>query len=608
MTTFTTILTSASVFFLALLPQQATAQAASPAKTPPTREAFYGDLHLHTSFSFDAFVLFGTRATPEDAYRFARGEAVSYLGRQVQRKEPLDFLAVTDHSENIGVFRALDDEESALSKSEVGQKLHREGPNAFWELSSLLKTGKAIPGFDSTSAIHSAWDKEVETANAHYQPGKFTTFIGYEWTSSPDRQNLHRNVIFRGDKAPYPFTAIDSKRPEELWAFLEQIRAGGVEALAIPHNANASNGLMYDWVNSDGKPIDQAYALSRALNEPLSEISQNKGSSETNPALSPNDEFSNFEIFDYLLATKKKSKVNGSYVREAYGRGLVLAEKTGTNPYKFGVVGASDFHSGLSTSGEDAYGGDPGGYEPDTEKAKQSLVRPGDEESGIQLLLTGSGNLTGVWAEENTRESIYDALRRKETFATSGTRLKFRFFGGWEYGRKLLESKDWAKTAYGQGVPMGGDLPSKPVAAKAPRFLIHALKDPNGANLDRVQVVKVWLKDAKHEEKVFDVAFSGRRKKDPRTGKVPAIKNTVDLATATYKNTVGATQLGTVWHDPEFDPKAPAVYYLRVLEIPTPRWSTILAVKKGLPLSKDAPATIQERGWSSPIWYTPAKS
>ena len=328
--------------------------------------------------------------------------------------------------------------------------------------------------------------------------------------------------------------------------------------------------------------------------------------------LSPSDEFANFEVFDHLLISNAPSQPHGSYVREAYGRGLALAEKTGVNPYKFGVVGATDFHNGLSTSGEDSYGGLIGGIDPkhpgDALKSPK-LDLPEDEHGKADhVRLFGSGNLAGVWAEENTRESIYDALRRKETFATSGTRLKFRFFGGWNYDHKLLSSKDWVKTAYAKGVPMGGDLPSKPEGAKAPRFVVDALKDPNGAKLDRVQVVKVWLKDGKHAEKIFDVAFSGTRKPDPATGKVPAVGNTVDVRKATWRNTIGATQLATVWEDPEFDPAIPAVYYLRVLEIPTPRWSTILAVKNGQPQPKDLPQTIQERGWSSPIWYTPAKS
>ena len=578
----------------------------------PLREAYYGDLHLHTSYSFDAYINYSNASTPDLAYRFARGEAVPYLGQQVQRERPLDFLAVTDHSENIGVLKELDVPESPFSQTDLGKRIRREGKAAFYQLVGYIKSEKRFGDFDPRPASRSAWERVVQAANANYRPGKFTTFIGYEWTAMPDfLYNLHRNVIFRGDRAPYPFTSIDSQKPEDLWTFLEKLRQDGVEALAIPHNGNASNGLMYDWVDSAGRPIDERYAQRRAANEPLTEISQNKGQSETHPSLSATDELANFELLEHLLVNRTRSEPHGSYVREAYGRGLVIAAKTGTNPYKLGVVGGSDFHSGLSTSEESAYTGIHGVALPSKEEATALLTRKVNadpKERGYDKIDNGSGNLTGVWAEENTRPAIYDALRRKETFATTGTRLKFRFFGGWSYGDNALAAKTWVKTAYADGVPMGGDLPPRPPAVKAPRFIVQAVKDPIGANLDRVQVVKVWLAGGKHAEKVFDVAFAGSRKPDPKTGKLPAIQSTVDLATATYQNSVGATALQTVWRDPEFDPATPAVYYLRVLEIPTPRWSTILAVKRGLPLPKDAPAAIQERGWSSPIWYTPPKS
>ncbi|MDR3415224.1 MAG: DUF3604 domain-containing protein [Nevskia sp.] len=597
------------------------AQADAAVPVNPLREAYYGDLHLHTTYSFDAYLLLGTRITPDQAYKFARGEPVPFLDHQVQRKEPLDFLAVTDHSENIGVFNELDNPDSAFSKSEVGQKIGKtRGFAVFKDIAAyIVGDHKQLPGFDAKPITASTWQKEIDAANGNYVPGKFTTLIAYEWTSMPQGlYNLHRNVFFRGDTAPAPYTSLDSNKPEDLWTYLESNRKNGSEALAIPHNANASGGLMYDWKDSYGKPIDQVYAERRALNEPLSEIGQNKGVSETHPALSPNDEFANFEIFDRLLLGTQKSSIYGSYVRDAYGRGLVLQRTLGVNPYKFGVVGASDFHSGLSTSTEDAYAGGIGGIDPtkdypNAEAAAKALVRhplgqPADDKTGIETIDFGSGNLTGAWAESNTRPAIYDALRRKETFATSGPKLKFRFFGSWDYAGDLLNGADWIKTAYAKGVPMGGDLPARPATAKAPRFAIWAVKDANSANLDRVQVVKVWLAGGQYQEKVFDVALSGGRKPDHKTGKVPAVGNTVDLKTATYTNTIGATELRTLWHDPEFDPAQPAVYYLRVLEIPTPRWSTILAVRSGLPLPADTPATIQERGWSSPIWYTPPKS
>ena len=598
----------------ALLVIGAVSAQAGGSNSNPQREAYYGDLHLHTSYSFDAYMLFGAKVGPEDAYRFARGETVNYLGEQVKRHEPLDFLAVTDHSENIGVFNSLDDPNSELSKSEIGQEIIKDRAKAFWKVVSFQTNGKGLPGVNTKAAADSAWQRTIDAANKQYQPGKFTTFIAYEWSSMPDGQNLHRNVIFKGDKAPAPFSSIDSVKPEDLWKYLERSRKDGYEALAIPHNANASNGLMYDWLDSNGKPIDQAYAEMRAANEPLSEISQNKGASETHPALSPNDEFANFEIYDHLLIAPKKSKPEGSYVRDALGRGLEIAQRTnGVNPYKDGIIGGSDFHNGLSDSAENAFVGtfgaaDPTKPLPDVEKFQQTfkeLIPTANQDAFYE---TGSGNLTGAWAEQNTRDSLYDAFRRKETFATSGTRLKFRFFGGWDFKGKVLEDKDWVKTAYAKGVPMGGDLAAKPKDAKAPKFVVWGVKDPNGANLDRVQVVKVWLHEGKHVEKVFDVALSNGRKVDPKTGKAPAVGNTVDLKTATYKNSIGATELATVWEDPEFNAKAPATYYLRVLEIPTPRWSTILSVKRGVPLPTNAPATIQERGWSSPIWYTPSKT
>jgi hypothetical protein len=596
----------------------------------PEREAYYGDLHLHTSYSFDAYMLFGAKVDPEGAYRFGRGEAVSYLGDEVKRSTPpLDFLAVTDHSENIGVFNTLDDPDSPLSHSEIGKEVREQGVKVFGKIAALQTGGKPLPGVDASAikaTAASAWQREIDAANRNYQPGKFTTFIAYEWTSMPDGQNLHRNVIFRGNRAPNPFTAIDSIKPEDLWSFLENIRKQGYEALAIPHNSNASNGLMFDWVDSKGRPIDQAYAELRAANEPLTEISQNKGNSETVPALSPNDEFANFEFYDHLLiAQEAKSKPGGSYVRDAVGRGFEIARTDGgVNPYKYGFVGGSDFHNGLSDSAEAAFAGtfgatDPTRTPPDLEKyaerfkemrqgLKNTFARaPGQATNTVNVNLyeNGSGNLTGIWAEQNTRESLYAGLRRKETFATSGTRLKFRFFGGWNYADTLLKQPDWVRQAYRDGVPMGGDLPAKPAGSRAPRFAIWAVKDPDGANLDRLQVVKVWLENGKHVEKVYDVALSAGRKVDPKTGKAPAVGTTVDLKTAKYTNSIGATELRAFWQDPQFDPKAPAAYYLRVLEIPTPRWSTIVAVKRGLPLPEGVPATIQERGWSSPIWFTP---
>jgi hypothetical protein len=597
---------------------------AAPAAGPENRQAFYGDLHLHTTNSFDAYVLMGTKTTPEQAYQFARGDVIDYLGEKVKRREPLDFLAVTDHSENIGVFNELDDPNSALSKSELGQKIKRlkaegklnlnakrDGDNDVLALLAQLlnpKTLDQVQGLDRQKLTSSTWQREIDAANRYYQPGKFTTFIAYEWTSMPNGQNLHRNVIFRGNTAPNPFTSVDSSKPEELWTWLSKIRSQGHEALAIAHNANASNGLMYDWTTLDGRPIDVAYAVLRSQNEPLSEISQNKGTSETHPSLSPNDEFANFEIFDRLLISPQKSRPSGSYLRDAIGKGLVLDEKIGANPYKDGFVGASDLHGGLSVSSEQDYGGNVGGANvgrgKTTPEAAKALLNTPKDTDGFNVTITGSGALTGVWADKNTREAIYDAFRRKETFATSGTRIKVRLFGGWNFQQGFDKQANAVKVAYATGAPMGSDLPARPANAAAPSFVVWALKDPNGANLDRVQIVKIWVEGGSQKEKVFDVAFDKNRKRDA-SGKLSPVGSTVDLKTATYKNTIGSVSLSTTWRDPEFKANQRAAYYVRVLEIPTPRWSTILAVKSGIAIPDTVAPTIQERAWSSPIWYTP---
>ena len=580
---------------------------ASPILLNPQRDAYFGELHLHTTNSFDAYVLMGTKTTPDEAYDFASGKTITYLGQPIRRDVPLDFTAVTDHAENIGVFSQMGDPNSALARSEIG-RLAREGGIAnFLKIYDLIRHGAPL-GENPQAVIASTWQRAITSANAHYRPGKFTTFIGYEWSASgPGNANLHRNVIFRGDKAPAPFSALDSQDPADLWAWLAKIRSQGFEALAFPHNANASNGLMYDWNQRNGRPIDEAYAQLRATNEPLLEVSQNKGTSETHPALSSTDEFANFEIYDRFLNGVTPSKPAGSYWRDALGRGLVLGGRLGVNPFKDGAVGGSDFHSGISTSSEASYGGTDrpalGGGKPDAARARMLLSSEQPRETGIPPVILSSAALTGVWAEANTREAIYAAFRRKETFATSGTRLKVRFFGGWNFGYTLQRQQQWVKSAYAQGVPMGGDLPA--ATSEAPRFAIEAVKDPLGGNLDRVQVVKVWLEAGQQRERVFDVAWSGGRKIDG-AGKLPAVGNTVDLKTGQYANTIGAARLATVWTDPAFRPEQAAVYYLRALEIPTPRWSTLRAIAAHLPLRAGVPATIQERAWSSPIWYTPA--
>lgn len=567
------------------------------------RQAYYGDLHLITGNAFTGYAV-SCRLTPTDAYRFARGEPVSVAGKTVTRRSaPLDFLAVTDFAEYLGLFNTLYDPDSPFSRTEIGRELRDPAARsaAFGKLLdiALYHRGKQVPWFGLDpqlvkSTMTSTWQEEIEAANSNYRPGKFTTFIGYHWTAKVGGTQ-DRVVLFRGDRAPQPFTSFDSLKPEDLWTWLENNRKRGIDALAIPHNSNISNGLTFSGLDSDGHPIDRAYAVRRAANEPVVEISSN-GQSETLPQLSPRDGFADFEMF----GNEGLADPRGSYVRAGLGLGLEIAQRTGINPYKVGFVGGTDFHNGMSDSAENATDSIPDAIDPTIALTEAALSQQSRYPHPY-----ASGSLTGVWAEQNTRDSIFAAIRRKETFATSGTRLKFRFFAGWTYDSTLLRSRDWVKAAYRNGVPMGSDLPARTQGRRAPTFVAWAIKDPAGANLDRLQIVKVWLENGKYAEKVFEVTLSDGRKVDPNDSKIPPVGNTVDLKSATYTNTIGAPELATVWTDPEFDAKSSAAYYLRVLEIPTPRWSTIASVKAGIALVDGIAKTIQERGWSSPIWYDP---
>ena len=625
---------SAAAFAMAVIAASAVVASATEqpvVRTDPRREAYYGDLHLHTSYSLDVYLGGATRVDPDTAYRFARGDVVIYMGQPMRRREALDFLAVTDHAENLGVVAELEDPDSAVSQSDVGRAFKAivdamTGPDGRVDVERLVDTPRESAELYAVSQEYAwglknklpdslkpvsaaAWAREIEFANRNYVPGTFTTFIAYEWTAAAHGANLHRNVIFRGGSAPNPFTSWDSRYPEDLWDWLDAIRKQGFEALAIPHNGNASDGLMYDWLDSSAGYIDRRYASERQANEPLSEISQNKGTSETHPLLSPSDEFAGYEIYDYMAEDRRSAgRAPGSYLRDALSRGLVLQREVGVNPFKYGFVGASDLHSGLSVSAQADYGGSY--YRPNLGAGRPSRAEAGSiltegSKRVEQTRPTTTGSLTGVWAESNTRESIYDALRRRETFATSGTRLKLRVFGGWGLTEALLHHTDWVPNAYRLGVPMGGDLQGAPAGASSPAFAIWAVKDPNGGNLDRIQVVKVWEEGGLQKERLYDVAWAGNRRPDPETGALPAIGDSVDLKTGIYTNAIGAVELKVVWKDPGFDPNRHAAYYVRVLEIPTPRWSTLLAVGADLPLPKDVPPTIQQRGWSSPIWYTP---
>jgi hypothetical protein len=579
----------------------------SPASRAQTKVLF-GDLHMHTGWSFDAFT-FGTTATPDDAYNFAQGGSLAHPAGGVYKLDrPLDFLAVTDHSEFMGVMISMRDPANPLSKLAIAKAALDPDPKvsggAFRAVAQAFRTGNLSIFEDQKETARKiaadTWSKVIATANRQNKPGKFTALIGYEWTSSDEGKNLHRNVIFRGDTAPLPFTAVDSRRPEDLWKYLDATRRSGQAVLAIPHNSNLSDGAMFAKVDSDGKPITAAYAQTRARNEPLAEITQVKGTSEAHPSLSPNDEFANFELLEtYVASNRPVTKFAGSYVRDAWRTGLSFQDGSGFNPYRFGVIGSTDSHVAMSPILEDNYWGKVGNRDG-TAKLRLDCTYC---EGGSDISKFGSSGLAAVWSRENTRAGIFDALQRNETYGTTGPRMQVRFFGG--YGMEAVKPGKgaWVEAAYRTGVPMGGAL--KPQPGKRPSFVVWALKDAVGANLDRVQIVKVWSKGGVSHEKIFDVALSGGRKVDPKTGKAPPVGDTVNVAKATYANTIGAVSLTGNWTDPEFDPAAPAAYYVRVLEIPTPRWSTYDAARLGRAIPRGLPPTIQERAFTSPIWFDP---
>ncbi len=578
-------------------------------ETNKNREAFYGETHLHTSWSFDAFIFGDTKSTPEDAYNYAKGKPLRHaLGYMMQIKQPLDWMGVTDHSEYVGVIQDANTPGSALSKTELGKKLvvkdKADIQRIYLFLGGTMIENKPIAALVTPALIESVWNKNNAMADAANEPGKFTAFNSYEWTSTPDNANMHRNVFFKyGDKLPKaPFSSFDSQAPEDLWAWMDKQREAGIELLAISHNANVSDGLMFPTeVNFKGRPIDQAWAESRMRNERLIEMKQLKGASETHPLLSPNDEFANFEILSYLLGNPAGSvpKIPGSYVRDALRNGLSMQDTKGYNPFKTGFMGGSDSHNGAAPYRQDNFFG---GHAFEDGGLKERMS--GHIFAGMDIRLLNPAGLSAIWAEENTRASLFDGMQRKETFATSGVRLKVRFFGGWKFDEALWKDKNWVATAYANGVPMGGDLTTEP-GKKAPTFAVWALKDPTSGNLDRVQIVKGWSKSGQNFEKIYDVVWAGDRKPDYITGKVPAIGSTVNLKEATYENTIGVVELKTSWTDPDFDPSLEAFYYARVLEIPTPRWTTIQAKEVGILPPENVPATVQERAWSSPIWYSP---
>ena len=517
---------------------------------------------------------------------------------------------MTDHAEYMGIFSLLSDPNSPIADDPVVKQLTSgvasQQDAAFVKIAGSLTSGNVYQPFDNKKVIRSIWEKHKAAMNKAYEPGKFTTLIAFEWTSMPGNQNLHRNVFFRDAEGPeMVFSAFDSDRPEDLWTYLETQRDAGHETFAISHNGNISNSLMFSPLDSEGEPISKRYAERRALNEVATEIIQVKSSSDTHPTLSPNDEFANFELaFNGLIGTHSPtviSKIDHGFIRQALISGLKYEKELGVNPFKMGIVAGGDSHTAFSINEEFNFTGPHNVFDDTPKKRIEGAVNS----TGASPLALGSAGTTAVWAPENTREAIFDGLKRKETYGTSGTLIRLRFFGGWDYSKNLTQDKNFVEKAYKSGVAMGSDLPKKPSRAKAPTFAVWALKDPESGNLDRVQIVKGWQVRGHGREKIYDVVWSDNRKPDPKTGKLPPVGNSVDIKNASYKNNIGDNELSAVWSDPDFDPELHAVYYVRVLEIPTPRWSTYDAKTLGVAPPAGVPATIQERAWSSPIWYTP---
>ena len=615
------------------------AAATQAAASNPEKTAFFGDLHVHTTYSFDAYQ-FGTLATPDDAYRFAKGEAIDHpAGFQLKQKRPLDFYAVTDHAMFMGVAAKAADTTSDFSKYEVTEPLHDINASdnmgtglsnvasrlsAFStflpKLASAVADGE-IPKSEVLEISNSAWQGVIDAAEKHNDPGRFTTFVGYEYTTSAeDRGNLHRNVIFKGSRVPVePFSRVHSRNPEDLWDWMDALREAGSESLAIPHNSNGSNGHMFAMTDFEGKPIEANYVEQRSRNEPLVEITQIKGTSETHPALSSRDEWADFEIMPYRVASNMLSQPDGSYVRQALRNGLTLEKQTSKNPYGFGFIGSSDTHTAAAENDESNFNSKLGLLSA-TEVSRGSAPLPWFDAMLTSLLSSrsvkvidgetymtgapptfGASGLAGVWAEENTRESIFAAFLRKETFATSGPRMRLRFFAGFNFAESMIDADDMVARAYRTGVPMGGTISQ---GSGQLGFLIVATADPDAAPLQRLQVIKGWIDaSGKTHEQVIDVACAGGAQVDPKTLRCPDNGAKVDISDCSINRGTGAAELRTVWRDPNFDPGQRAFYYARALENPTCRWSTWDALRVGIAPRSDLPKTIQERAWSSPIHY-----
>ncbi|MDT3776804.1 DUF3604 domain-containing protein [Nitrospira sp. MA-1] len=615
-------------------PEKETVEKAFPSKPPyspyagrsfPTRP-FFGDTHLHTSFSMDAGA-FGARLTPRDAYQFARGEEVTASnGQPVKLSRPLDFLVVADHSDNMGFFPDLFAGKPEMLADPTGRKWYDmlqsgKGAEAAIEIIMSFSHGtfpKSLMYFPGTRPYRNAWQETIKAAEEFNEPRRFTAFIGFEWTSNTGGNNLHRNIIFRdnGDKASQvePFTVyppMGSDNPEDLWKWMaayEQKTGGSV--LAIAHNGNLSNGLMFPTIETFGKTIDRGYVETRAKWERLYEATQTKGDGEAHPFLSPNDEFADFETWDKGnldgSVAKTKEMLEFEYARSGLKNGLMLEEKFGTNPFKFGLIGSSDAHTGLSALEEENFFGKTTPQEPSPERMTKAFFD--NPKTGVKVMdwEVAAAGYAGVWATENTREALWDAMERKETYATTGPRMLVRFFGGFDFKPADAHNRIPANIGYTKGVPMGGDLRDAP-QGRSPTFLVAALKDPIGANLDRIQIIKGWLsKDGALQEKVYDVVWGDADKRQPGSeGKLPPVGSTVDLENAIWTNTIGDPELITVWTDPDFDPSVRAFYYARVLEIPTPRWTAYDAKRFGVKPLPDTRMVLQERAYTSPIWYNP---
>ena len=587
----------------------------------PTR-VLWGDTHLHTANSLDA-AAFGNSLGPEPAYRFARGEeVVSSSGQATRLSRPLDFLVVADHAEALGSTEEIKKGNPNLMADPTLRRWHDlmaaggdSAVQAVIEMIGSVGNGTMPKAMISRQLARSVWQNYTSIAERYNEPGRFTALIGYEWTSNNSGNNLHRVVIFRDGKEKadqiVPFSAFDSEDPAMLWKFLDGYteKTGG-EVLAIPHNGNLSNGRMFALVDFEGRGLTREYAETRARLEPVYEVTQIKGDGEAHSFLSPNDEFAGFEVWDKsnldLTELKKPEMLQYEYARSGLKLGLKLEQELGVNPFKFGMIGSTDSHTSLATADQDNFFGKHSGAEPSPARATHPFVASRDGSAKIMGWEMVASGYAAVWATENSRAAIFDALGRKEVYATTGPRMIVRFFGGFDFGPGDAKSRSPARMGYARGVPMGGDLASAP-SGKAPSFLVAALKDPIGANLDRIQIVKGW-QDAKGalQEKVYDVAWSDAQTRKPDAGgKLPPVGNTVDVPNATWSNTIGDPELITVWTDPDFDPALRAFYYARVLEIPTPRWTAYDAKYFGVQMPKEVPMFAQQRAYTSPIWYTP---